>query len=42
MATIGGIITIMGMVTGPILGDIAQREWAITRPRRPVILGGRR
>ncbi|WP_269319493.1 hypothetical protein [Methylomonas sp. 11b] len=42
MDTIGGIITITGMVTGPILGDIAQREWAITRPRRRAILRGHR
>ncbi|WP_269454634.1 hypothetical protein [Methylomonas methanica] len=42
MDTIGGIITIMGMVTGHILERITLQEWAITRRRHPVILRGRR
>jgi hypothetical protein len=42
MGTIGGIITIMGMVTGHIFGRTARLEWAITRPHRRDILGGRR
>ncbi|WP_269454846.1 hypothetical protein [Methylomonas methanica] len=41
MDTIGGIITIMGMVTGHILERITLQEWAITHRRR-VILHGRR
>jgi len=42
MATIGGIITITGMLTGHILGCMARQDWAITRPRLRVISRGRR
>ncbi|MCQ8118603.1 hypothetical protein [Methylomonas rosea] len=42
MDTIGGIITIMGMVTGHILERITLQEWAITLPHRRAISHGRR